>query len=109
MAWGGGGVGWAKAGGGLDSKTFGQKPNHDMSRDAGFSFVQISDSHIGFNKAANPDVTATLQAAINKINALQRTPEFLIHTGDLSHLSKPSEFDTLDQVLTSAKSGKTFF
>jgi 3',5'-cyclic-AMP phosphodiesterase len=109
MAWSGTGMVWTIAGGVLDSKAFGQMANHDMSRDAGFSFVQISDSHIGFNKAANPDVTATLQAAINKINALERTPDFLIHTGDLSHLSKPSEFDTLDQVLRSAKSGKTFF
>jgi plastocyanin len=80
-----------------------------MEGGGGFSFVQISDSHIGFNKAANTDVTATLQQAISKINALERTPDFLIHTGDLSHLSKPSEFDTLDQVLKSAKSGKTFF
>jgi amicyanin len=82
-------------------------PNHLMG--GGFSFVQISDSHIGFNKAANPDVTATLQEAINKINALEHTPDFLIHTGDLSHLSKPTEFDTLDQALRSAKSGQTFF
>lgn len=74
-----------------------------------FTFVQISDSHIGFNKEANKDVTATLQQAIDKINALERTPDFLIHTGDLSHLSKPGEFDTLDQVLKSAKSGKSFF
>ena len=75
----------------------------------GFSFVQISDSHIGFSKDANKDVTATLQDAIAKINALEETPDFLIHTGDLSHLSKPSEFDMLDQVLRSAKAGQTFF
>ncbi len=93
----------------LSSKAFGQMPNHHMGGEGGFSFVQISDSHIGFNKAANPDVTATLQQAINKINALERTPDFLIHTGDLSHLSKPTEFDTLDQVLKSSKSGQTFF
>ena len=65
-------------------------PDPEMGGSGGFSFVQISDSHIGFNKAANPDVTATLQEAIGKINALERTPDFLIHTGDLSHLSKPS-------------------
>ncbi len=107
MAWAGTGMIWTVNGGVLSSKAFGQMPGHDMG--GGFSFVQISDSHIGFNKAANPDVTATLQQAINKINSLEHTPDFLIHTGDLSHLSKPTEFDTLDQSLKSAKSGKTFF
>ena len=109
MAWAGTGMIWTVGGGVLSSKAFGQMPSHEMGGDAGFTFAQISDSHIGFNKAANPDVTATLQQAVGKINALKRTPDFLIHTGDLSHLSKPAEFDTLDQVLKSAKSGQTFF
>ncbi len=109
MAWAGTGMIWTVSGGVLSSKAFGQTPEHRMSGAGGFSFVQISDSHIGFNKAANTDVTATLQEAIRKINALDSTPDFLIHTGDLSHLSKPAEFDTLDQVLRSAKSGNTFF
>jgi 3',5'-cyclic-AMP phosphodiesterase len=109
MAWAGTGMIWTVGGGVLSSKAFGQMPSHEMGEDAGFTFAQISDSHIGFNKAANPDVTATLQQAVGKINALKRTPDFLIHTGDLSHLSKPAEFDTLDQVLKSAKSGQTFF
>jgi plastocyanin len=109
MAWAGTGMIWTVGGGVLGSKAFGQMPNHDMGSGAGFGFVQISDSHIGFSKPANTDVTATLQEAINKINGLERTPEFLIHTGDLSHLSKPSEFDTLDQVLRSCKAKQTFF
>src|SRR5450631_2277159 len=109
MAWAGTGMVWTASGGLLSSKAFGQMADHHMGEGAGFSFVQISDSHIGFNKAANNDVTATLQQAIGKINALGRTPDFLIHTGDLSHLSKPTEFDTLDQVLKSAKCGQTFF
>lgn len=109
MAWAGTGLIWTVSGGILTSKVFGQMSQHQMGAGAGFSFVQISDSHIGFNKEANKDVTATLQEAISKINALEHTPEFLIHTGDLSHLSKPSEFDTLDQVLRSAKSRQTFF
>ncbi len=108
MAWAGTGMIWTVSGGVLSSKAFGQSAG-GTAGETGFSFVQISDSHIGFNKAANPDVTATLQEAIGKINALERTPDFLIHTGDLSHLSKPSEFDTLDQVLSSAKSRQTFF
>ncbi|MBV8708598.1 MAG: metallophosphoesterase [Acidobacteriaceae bacterium] len=109
MAWAGTGLIWTVSGGVLSSKAFGQMPHYPMGEGAGFTFVQISDSHIGFNKEANKDVTVTLQEAINKINALEHTPDFLIHTGDLSHLSKPTEFDTLDQVLRSAKSGQTFF
>ncbi|HTF72219.1 MAG TPA: metallophosphoesterase [Edaphobacter sp.] len=108
MAWVGTGMIWTVSGGVLSSKTFGQTPSHQMDEGTGFSFVQISDSHIGFNKEANKDVTATLEEAIGKINALEHAPDFLIHTGDLSHLSKPTEFDTLDQVLRSAKSGQTF-
>jgi 3',5'-cyclic AMP phosphodiesterase CpdA len=71
--------------------------------------VQISDSHMGFNKAANPDVVSTLQAAVQKINALPVEAEFILHTGDISHLSKPSEFDTVDQILRSAKPKEVFF
>ena len=66
----------------------------------GLRFVQISDSHIGFDKAANTDVTATLRAAIAKIKADPEPPAFVLHTGDLTHLSKPAEFDTLQQVLS---------
>ena len=74
-----------------------------------FTFAQISDSHIGFNKAANPDVTATLRVAIDKINVLPAAPEFLLHTGDLSQLSKEDEFDTLDQCLKSVRADKIFY
>jgi len=73
------------------------------------SFVQISDSHMGFNKAANPDVVGTLQAAIDKINALPAAPEFMLHTGDITHLSKPEEFDTVDQILKGATAKDVFF
>jgi plastocyanin len=72
-------------------------------------FVQISDSHIGFNKAANADVTATMQAAIAKINALPTAPAFLLHTGDISQLAKASEFDTADQVLRESRTKDVFF
>jgi Icc protein len=73
------------------------------------SFVQISDSHIGFNKPANPDVTATLREAIAKVNALPNPPSFVLHTGDLTHLSKPEEFDTLAESLKSLKTDKIFY
>ncbi len=117
MAWAGTGVLWVMNGGiarsyGL-SKLFdpnGGAMNEDMLPKSGdFSFVQISDSHIGFNKAANPDVTATLNAAIGKINALRTSSSFILHTGDLSHLSKPDEFDSLDQALRGARTGQVFF
>jgi 3',5'-cyclic AMP phosphodiesterase CpdA len=73
------------------------------------SFAQISDSHMGFNKPANPDVVGTLKAAIDKINGLSTKPEFLLHTGDISHLSKPEEFDTVDQILKGAMAKDVFF
>jgi len=74
-----------------------------------FSFVQISDSHIGFNKEANKDVIGTLQKAIGKINALSKPPKFILHTGDLSHLSEAEEFDALDQNLKSIKTEQIFY
>jgi 3',5'-cyclic-AMP phosphodiesterase len=100
MAWAGTGVIWTITGGVPTSKLLGAdaKPSKDD-----FTFVQISDSHIGFNKPANLDVTGTMQAAIDKINVLPTQPEFLIHTGDLTHQSKPGEFDGMDQVLKSVQ------
>jgi 3',5'-cyclic-AMP phosphodiesterase len=84
--------------------------SHDHKRTRGeLSFVQISDSHMGFNKPANPDVVATFQAAIDKINALPIEPEFMLHTGDISHLSKPEEFDQVQQLLKSARAKDVFF
>jgi 3',5'-cyclic AMP phosphodiesterase CpdA len=68
----------------------------------GLTFVQISDSHIGFNKPANPNVIITLAEAIGRIRALREKPSFMIHTGDISHLSKPREFDDADQVISQA-------
>jgi 3',5'-cyclic AMP phosphodiesterase CpdA len=62
--------------------------------------VQISDTHIGFNKEANPDVTATLARTIALVNALPAQPELLIHTGDITHLSKPAEFDLAQQLFS---------
>ncbi|MFZ3265882.1 MAG: metallophosphoesterase [Terriglobales bacterium] len=64
---------------------------------------------MGFNKPANPDVAATLQAAVDKINALPVAPEFMLHTGDITHLSRPEQFDTVDQILKSARPKDVFF
>src|ERR1700746_4137412 len=96
MAWAGTGTLCLIQGGGLKSFALSDIANRGLAAAKGeLSFVQLSDSHIGFDKAANPDVTATLDAAIAKVNALETPPEFVLHTGDLSHLSKPSAFDTL--------------
>jgi 3',5'-cyclic AMP phosphodiesterase CpdA len=82
----------------------------DATKMAGeLSFVQISDSHMGFNKAANPDVAGTLKAAVDKINGLPKAPEFLLHTGDISHLSRPEQFDTVDQILKGASAKDVFY
>jgi len=99
MAWAGTGVVWTVATGGIPtSRVFGQ-PVKEKSGKGDLHFLQISDSHIGFNKPANPDVAGTLKATIDKINALPDAPEFLIHTGDLTHSSKPEEFDTVSELL----------
>ncbi|HWD91083.1 MAG TPA: metallophosphoesterase [Verrucomicrobiae bacterium] len=111
MAWAGTGMLWTVTGGVLGSKilspTLAGGAEIPMTSD--FSFVQISDTHIGFNKPANPDVSGTLKRAIAKINALPQAPDFILHTGDLSHLSEPEEFDTLDQLLKTTKTGKVFY
>jgi 3',5'-cyclic AMP phosphodiesterase CpdA len=107
MAWVGTGVVWSVAGGVLSSRVFGQQS--DPTRKGDFTFVQISDSHIGFSKEPNKDVAGTLQATVDRVNALPDRPELLIHTGDLTHLSKPQEFDTVNEVLKSAKVGRTVY
>src|SRR5271170_488301 len=114
MAWAGTGLLWTMAGGvptsklvAAAAKAAGQTAHNQAG--AGFSFVQISDSHIGFNKAANQDVTGTLKLAIDKINGLSAPPELLLHTGDISQSSKPAEFDTAAEIIKGAKAGATFY
>jgi len=109
MAWAGTGAFFQMEGGVLKSYSLSRMPRLERPSAGGLSFVQISDSHMGFNKAANPDVVSTLKAAIDKINALPARPEFMLHTGDISHLSKPEEFDTVDQILKSASPKDVFF
>ena len=110
MAWAGTGALFVLKGGVLESFAMNKLGQYDEKKLKGeLSFVQISDSHIGFNKPANTDVLATLQAAIDKINALPTPPAFVLHTGDLSQLSKPEQFDTLDQALKGLKTERIFF
>jgi len=107
MAWAGTGLLWTASGGVLSSRAFGAVP--DPREKGDFTFVQISDSHIGFSKETNKDVTATLQETVAKINALPQAPDLLIHTGDLTHLSKAREYDTVAEVLKGAKAGRILY
>jgi 3',5'-cyclic AMP phosphodiesterase CpdA len=103
MIWAGTGVLWTVAGGVPKSMSLlGDAQAAETSASA-LTFLQISDSHVGFDKAANPNALATLQEAIDKIGALPARPSFMIHTGDITHLSRAAEFDNADQVIGKAK------
>jgi 3',5'-cyclic-AMP phosphodiesterase len=110
MAWVGTGTFCVMKGGILETFSLSHWSQLDPEKMKGqLSFAQISDSHMGFNKPANTDVVGTLKAAVDKINALKSKPEFLLHTGDISHLSRPEEFDTVDQILKGAVAKQVFF
>jgi 3',5'-cyclic-AMP phosphodiesterase len=105
MAWAGSGVIWSLAGG-IPTATLLSPPALSASNRSavkGFSFVQISDTHIGFAKEANKDVAGTLTETIQQVNATAPDAAFVIHTGDVTHLSKPAEFDTAAQLLKGLK------
>ena len=101
MAFGGAGTLFALAGGVFTPIELAvAAADEEAARRAGRPlFVQLSDSHIGFNKDANPDVNATLERSIALVNAMPRQPGLIIHTGDITHLSKPQEFDLAQQLL----------
>jgi Icc protein len=105
MAWAGTGVLWSISGGILSSTAFGA----EAPAGSDFTFVQISDSHIGFNKPANTDVVGTCRESIARINAMPRQPSFLLHTGDLTHLSDTAEFDTLEQLMKDCRTKDVFY
>ena len=110
MAWAGTGALCVLQGGVLKSFALSDITRQKIGRLKGdLSFVQISDSHIGFNKAANTDVTGTLREAIAKVNALPTPPSFVLHTGDVTHLSKAEEFDTLAESLKSLRTDQVFY
>jgi 3',5'-cyclic-AMP phosphodiesterase len=110
MAWAGTGLVWTVSGGILGCKQVEDKAGKADPQAAtttnDFTFVQISDSHIGFSRPPNTDVTATLREAVNRINALPQQPALLLHTGDLTHLARPAEFDTVAEVLRGARAGE---
>lgn len=100
MAWAGAGVLWTISGGvprsSLISSAHAEESAHS------FSFVQISDSHIGFNKDPNTEPASTLEAAIGQVRRMPQRPAFMIHTGDITHLSTPAQFDTATQIIGNA-------
>jgi hypothetical protein len=114
MAWAGAGVVWTLSSGILSSRALAEVANAKKTggsrsyTKSGLHFVQISDTHIGFDKDANPDPVATTREAIAKVNALTDEPAFLLHTGDLTHAQKPGAFDTISGLLQEAKVGARF-
>jgi len=113
MAWAGTGMLYAATGGAVASRILqpagARAAQAAPAVGADFTFVQISDSHIGFSKEANKDVLGTLKEAVAKINALPTPPDFIFHTGDLTHLSEAEEFDTVQQILKSSKVRQVFY
>ncbi|MDR5801823.1 metallophosphoesterase [Caballeronia sp. LP006] len=101
MAWAGAGVLWTVSGG-VPVSSIISSAQAAEKKTSSFSFVQISDSHIGFSKDPNTEPTSTLEEAINRVSAMPKQPAFMIHTGDVTHLSKPAEFDTADQIIRKA-------
>lgn len=102
MGWAGTGVLWTMSGGLASSVTLDQALGAPPPRTRPFTFLQISDSHIGFNKDPNPDARVTFREAVAKISTLPQKPHFIIHTGDITQLSRPDEFDDADQILKAA-------
>jgi 3',5'-cyclic AMP phosphodiesterase CpdA len=101
MTWVGTGVLWTISGGvphslGIMGEAVAQETR-------GLTFMQISDSHVGFDKPANPNALGTLEEAIAKVNALPKKPSFMIHTGDISHLSLESQFDDADRIISQSR------
>jgi 3',5'-cyclic-AMP phosphodiesterase len=97
VAWTGTGIAWSLSTTGLFSA---QKA---LAADGAISFVQISDSHIGFARPENLDVVGTFEKTIAAINAMPVQPTFVVHTGDVTHLAKPAQFDTAKQILSTLK------
>jgi len=101
MTWAGTGVLWTVSGG--VPLSLGILDEAIAEQQQGFTFLQISDSHIGFEKPANPNAKGTLEEAIDRVQALRARPSFMIHTGDISHLSKASEFDDAERIISQSR------
>jgi 3',5'-cyclic AMP phosphodiesterase CpdA len=100
MTWVGTGVLWTVSGGVPRSLGL---IDEAIAQESAFTFLQISDSHVGFDKPANPNALGTLEEAVNRIAALPAKPAFLIHTGDISHLSLPAQFDDAERIISKTR------
>ncbi len=109
MAWAGTGLVWVAAGGILSSRALSQAAAADAAPAASFSFVQISDTHIGFKGEANKDALGTFEQALARIKALEPAPAFIIHTGDLTHAQKAGAFDTVTEALKGTRAERVFY
>jgi 3',5'-cyclic-AMP phosphodiesterase len=109
MAWVGTGLVWTAAGGVLSSARLTSVSAEERAAAGEFSFVQISDTHIGFKGEANKDALGTFQQAIDKIKALRPAPAFVIHTGDISHAQKAGAFDTVTEALKDTAVSQVFY
>ena len=109
MAWAGTATVWALAGGIPTSFRLNSLSVLTESQRKSIFFAQVSDSHIGFNKEANKDVTATLREAVTKLNSLPQRPALVLHTGDITQLAKSDEFDTANEVLKGVKTDRMFY
>jgi 3',5'-cyclic AMP phosphodiesterase CpdA len=101
MTWAGTGLLWTVSGG--VPRSLGLVDQAMAAEAPGLTFLQISDSHMGFDKPANPNTKGTLEEAIARIKALPTQPSFMIHTGDITHLSKVAEFDDAEKIISQAK------
>jgi Icc protein len=106
-AWFGGAVILTVTGGEVVSHLPGS-PNAAPASSTDLRFVQVSDSHIGFHGPPNPDVAGTFAAAITQVNSLGFRPDFVMHSGDLTHLSTPAQFDQVKQMLSQARTDRVF-
>ena len=107
-AWFGSAVVLTVVGGEVISHIAGSTPTTSQATRPTLRFAQISDSHIGFSGGANPNVAGTFGEAINQVNSLGYTPDFVIHTGDLTHLASPAQFDQVKQMLTGLNTPHVF-
>src|SRR5271156_5515995 len=99
MTWAGTAMVWTMVGGVPRARLVGSAE----AATTDFSFVQVSDSHLGFDKPVNPETPATFGAALKAVTEVPGQPRFLIHTGDITHLSKPGQFDLAAQLLNTTK------
>jgi Icc protein len=107
-AWFGAAVALTFTGGEVISRIAGDAAGNASSNTGQLQFVQVSDSHLGFSGTANPDVTATFAMAINQVNSLGYQPDFVMHTGDITHLSTPAEFGLAREMMSDLRTPRVF-